>query len=473
MPAGLDNLKHIVVLMLENRSFDHMLGWLQAPDYQIDGVDGSEKNRDSTGEPVAVTRNAAYSGDYDPDVAHDFMDVTEQIFGTKTPAPDAAPAMSGFVTNYGAVSGSVSKSHAVMKCFDPSKLPVITSLAQNFAVCTRWFSSIPGPTLPNRAYAHAATSVGHVDMTINWWKESKTIYELLVDHGHTAKIYYTDATMALTFGGMLARQSLFFVPDFEQFFRDCKSNNLPEYSFLEPRYNPAGGGDPREASDQHPDHDVQAGEDLLHDVFKAITSNSETWKSTLLVITYDEHGGLYDHVPPPDAVPPDAKTSADPPFDFSRLGVRVPAVLVSPWIEAGTIISDTVFDHSSLIATARRVFLGEGWENTFLTERDRAAKTFEGVLTRDTPRAANEVDISGKHRHAIAGRELNLADRVAAQSVRPMSDHQVALAGVMATAAAMSMTQAQGAGLHAQLKDVVHSPDAAAVTDQPARRAGR
>jgi phospholipase C len=195
MSAGLDNLKHIVVLMLENRSFDHMLGWRQSPQYQIDGIDGTQFNRDSTGEPIRVTNDAEYSGDYDPDVAHDFDDVTEQIFGTKTPAARAQPSMSGFVTNYGAVSGSVPKSHHVMKCFQPGKIPVLTSLAQNYAVCTRWFSSMPGPTLPNRAYAHAATSVGHVDMTINWWKESKTIYELLVDNQHTAKIYYTDATM--------------------------------------------------------------------------------------------------------------------------------------------------------------------------------------------------------------------------------------------------------------------------------------
>jgi len=459
VPAGLDNLKHIVVLMLENRSFDHMLGWLQSPQYPIDGLDGTQLNRDSTGEPVAATNDAAYSGDYNPDVAHDFLDVSEQIFGTKTPAAGAAPSMSGFVTNYGEVSGSVPKSHAVMKCFNPSKLPVLTTLAQNYALCTRWFSSVPGPTLPNRAYAHAASSVGHVDMTINWWKESKTIYELLVDNQHTAKIYYTDATMALTFGGMLDRQSLFFIPDFDQFGRDCKANNLPEYCFLEPRYNPGNGDDPTEASDQHPDHDVEAGEQLIHDVFKAITANADTWNTTLLVIVYDEHGGLFDHIPPPSATPPDDLKSANPPFAFDRLGVRVPAVLVSPYIQAGTVISDTVFDHASLAATARKVFLGAGWENTFLTQRDRVANTFEGVLTLDAPRAANEVDVSGKHQAAIAARQLSLAARAVNQSVQaaqPLSDHQIALVGVMATAAAAKMTQAQGADLHQQFKAAIH-----------------
>lgn len=153
-------------------------------------------------------------------------------------------------------------------------------------------------------------------MTINWWKESKTIYELLVDNRHTAKIYYTDATMALTFGGLLDRQSLFFEPDFDQFFRDCRSNNLPDYCFLEPRYNAGGGDDPTEPNDQHPDHDVEAGEQSIHDVFNAITSNADTWNSTLLAIVYDEHGGLFDHIPPPAATPPDNIQSLNPPFAF-------------------------------------------------------------------------------------------------------------------------------------------------------------
>ena len=178
---------------------------------------------------MKVTNDANYSGDYSPDVAHDFLNVNQQIFGTETPAGGAPAPMSGFVTSYGAVSGSVSKSHRVMKCFDPKKVPVISTLAQQYALCTRWFSSVPGPTLPNRAYAHGATSVGHVDMTVNWWKESKTIYELLVDHGFTAKIYYTDSTIALTYGGMLAAQDRFFVPDFHAFYEDCKDNNLPNY----------------------------------------------------------------------------------------------------------------------------------------------------------------------------------------------------------------------------------------------------
>jgi phospholipase C len=450
------DIKHLVVLMLENRSFDHMLGALQSNTYKIDGLDGTQFNLDSTGERILATKDASYSGDYNPDVAHDFLDVNEQIFGTKNVLPGMPPLMSGFVKNYGAVSKNVSRSHRVMKCFDPKKVPVITTLAQEYAICTRWFSSMPGPTLPNRAYAHAATSVGHVDMTINWWKESRTIYELLVDNGFTAKIYYTDATIALTFGGMMPRQNLFFVPDFSEFYRDCKDNNLPDYCFLEPRYNASNGNDPIAASDQHPDHDVSEGETLIHDVFSAIRSNQDTWNNTLLVIVYDEHGGLFDHVPPPPAINPDGKNSADPPFAFDRLGVRVPAVLVSPYIEKGTIIDD-VFDHTSIIATARKLFLGQGWRDTFLTQRDRVANTFEGALTRDVPRLADEVDISGKHNEIIAGHALTLAERAVQQAAQPLSDHQQALAQVMFSAAAATMTQGQAATVHDQLKDAIHT----------------
>jgi len=456
-------IKHLVVLMLENRSFDHMLGWLQSPNYQIDGLDGSQFNLDANNQKVLATKDASYSGDYDPDVAHDFLDVCQQLFGTQNIQPGTLPTpnMSGFVKNYGSVSGSIDKSHHVMKCFDPQKLPVLTTLAQQYAVCTRWFSSVPGPTLPNRAYAHGATSVGHVDMTINWWKESKTIYELLVDHGFTAKIYYTDSTIALTYGGMIGRQSEFFIPDFRAFFDDCRNNNLPNYCFLEPRYNATTGDDPIAASDQHPDHDVAEGETLIHDVYKAITSNPETWNDTLLVIVYDEHGGLFDHIPPPATVSPDGINSKDPFFAFDRLGVRVPAILISPYIEPGTIINDRIFDHSSLAATAQQIFLGDGWRAGGLTARDRQANTFEHVVTRAAARAANEVDVSGKHRQMIAGHPLTMPERAIQQAAMPLSDHQQALMQVMMSAASAStvnMTQAQASAFNAGVKSVIHPP---------------
>src|ERR1700674_2728993 len=162
MPA---TIQHLVVLMMENRSFDHMLGYMKSPGYAIDGLNGTETNRDSTGEPVRVNNQAQYSGDLSTDPSHDFQDVMEQMFGTQTPQPGQQPTMSGFVQNYERFTHNRERSAVIMNCFSPARLPILTVLAQQYAVCDRWFSSVPGPTLPNRSYAHAGTSRGRLDLS--------------------------------------------------------------------------------------------------------------------------------------------------------------------------------------------------------------------------------------------------------------------------------------------------------------------
>ena len=391
MPVGLDNLKHIVVLMMENRSFDHLLGFAATPNWQIDGLTGNEKNRDSTGEFAQVSSDAAYSGDFTPDPGHALFDTLTQLYGdAKTPVSQN-PTMNGFVLSYEGKTHNSNNAHRIMKCFKPEKVPVLTQLARQFAVCDRWFSSVPGPTFPNRAFAHGATSIGRVDMGVDWLAMSKTIYELLAENNVDSRIYYHDSTMAMTFKGLMNQGRYFGL--FDDFLSDCKKNRLPAYSFIEPRY--ANGEDAVNntffsASDQHPDHNVEEGEILIRDTFNAIWSNQQLRESTLLLIVYDEHGGLYDHVPPPSAVNPEGKNwagspnSLDPAFDFTRLGVRVPAVIVSPYIEAGT-IDHTQYDHGSIIATACKLLL-KNLPNASLTNRDRQAKTFEANLTRAVAR---------------------------------------------------------------------------------------
>jgi phospholipase C len=391
MPPGIDSLKHIAVLMVENRSFDHMLGFAQTEDWQIDGLKGTETNADSTGEIAQVTNDADYSGELTDDPGHSVFDTLTQLYGDpKTPVTQE-PQMKGFVTSYEGKTGNPQRAHEIMKCFSPQKLPVLVNLARKFAVCTRWFSSLPGPTFPNRAFAHAGTSIGRVDMSGVWWGMSKTIYELLAENNLAGRIYYHDSTMAMTFKGLMNQGRYF--GDVEDFLSDCKNNRLPQYSFIEPRYANSQDDDSGayySASDQHPDHNVEQGEILIQQVFNAVWKNEEVRNSTLLVIVYDEHGGLFDHVHPPMTVNPDGKVwagggpSTDPPFDFTRLGVRVPAVLVSPYIPAG-VVDWTVYDHASLIATARKVFL-PNLPNSFLTQRDKQANTFEGNLTLPAPR---------------------------------------------------------------------------------------
>ena len=420
-------LRHLVVLMMENRSFDHALGFLRSPDYPINGLTGTEFNLDSDGNPVTVSPDASFSGDLITDPGHHVVDVNQQLFGSLEAGEiDPAP-MSGFVRDYEQLTGSREHGRNIMKCFAPGRLPALMTLAQHYAVCDNWYSSVPGPTLPNRSFIHSATSIGRVDMSPNWLDESTTIYELLDCFNRTARIYYHDWTMAMTFKNfVLGKQNKWFGV-FDDFLRACKKNTLPDYSFIEPRFNASDQGGFFAASDQHPDHDMLEGERLIRDVYKAIWSNEAVRNSTLLVITYDEHGGLYDHVPPPKAVNPDGKVwkgsrdSPDPPFNFDRLGVRVPAILISPFIEKGS-IDTTQYDHTSVIATARQLFVPNP-EVNFLTERDRAAQSFEQNLTLDQPRT-DPADFSAKD--LLDRPALDIAS-MAAQLDQPVSGHTQAM----------------------------------------------
>jgi phospholipase C len=391
---GLQKLKHLVVLMLENRSFDHMLGGLKAQVPQIDGLAGAETNPDVNGNPVPVRPLAQYQGQLDPDPNHHFPGVDFQIFnGDMT--PNRVATMQGFVRRYYEDRRDVAHSRAIMYYFKPEKVPVITTLATEFAVFNRWFSSIPGPTLCNRAFAHYGSSFGHVGMDIFYPSPAfKSIYQRLDAGGHTSKIYYFDqpsSTMEIV--NLLQHQSQFF-GTWDQFVADCAAGTLPEYSFVEPNYNDHDGPDGAAliASDQHPDHNVLEGERFMASVYNAIRGNPTLWESTALLIVYDEHGGIYDHVPPPACTPDGfvaqpAATGTGKPFFFDRLGVRVPAILVSPWIPKGTVVDGRIFEHASIPATVTN-WLVPGYDQRSV--REKGAETFLDLLTlpamrNDTP----------------------------------------------------------------------------------------
>lgn len=364
MPSGLDNLRHIVVLMMENRSFDHMLGALKAQDARIDGLTGNESNPDSTGNAVKVQPLAQFQGQLDPDPDHHFPGVDLQIFGGDT-TPTRVPNMQGFIKSYFSQQHDVKHSQKILYYFTPDKLPVLTTLAKEYAVFNRWFSSIPGPTICNRAFAHYGTSFGKVGMDIFYINEPfKAVYQRLLAANRTAKLYYYDQTSStMEIVNLLQNEPKLF-GTYDQFISDCAKGILPDYSFVEPNYSDHDGDNGEElANDQHPDHHVQAGEIFIADVYNRIKQNPDLWKSTALLITYDEHGGIYDHVPPPACTPDgyvasanDTGTGAE--FKFDRLGVRVPAILVSPWIPKGTVV-DRVFEHASIPATATEFFIGD------------------------------------------------------------------------------------------------------------------
>jgi phospholipase C len=367
MPAGLDNLKHIVVLMMENRSFDHMLGSLTAVNPAIDGLTGNETNPDASpaGNPVPVLAQAEYQSQLQPDPDHHFPAVDLQIFGGDT-SQNRQPTMNGFVKSYFNQQQDANHAAKIMYYFKQDDLPVLTTLALEFAVFNRWFASIPGPTICNRAFAHYGTSFGRVDMNILYELEPvKSIYErMIAAPNHSAKLYYYDtasSTMEVT--NLLQNQPALFGV-YQDFLNDCDNNRLPDYCFIEPNYNDHGTpGGAEVANDQHPDHDVRAGEVLMGQIYNKIRGNPQLWPNTALLILYDEHGGIYDHVPPPSCTQDFKQASASDTetgmaFNFDRLGVRVPAILVSPWIQKGTVVN-RVFDHASIPATVTKFFLGD------------------------------------------------------------------------------------------------------------------
>lgn len=347
-------IKHLVVLMMENRSFDHMLGYVKTADYPIDGLNGDETNPTDQADPptIRVSPTARSNHDLIPDPNHEFRDVNWQIFRNFEGNDTGQPKMQGFVENYAQISNAV-QGRKIMKAFHPGCLPVLSTLAREYAVCDRWFASVPGSTIPNRLFAHAASSGGSATQdAVLSPARAKTIFEVINDKDNNANFsIYTDGASILMANIYLAHyQNNFF--DFSQFENDCKTNMLPEYTFIEPSYD----DDPdnaKFASSQHPDFAVDAGELLIGKVYNALVQSPE-WKDTLLLIVYDEHGGLYDHVTPPTLTPDLTQgavpVSTDPPFNFDRLGLRVPAVLVSPRIQPNTIIHQQ-YDHCSIVAT--------------------------------------------------------------------------------------------------------------------------
>jgi phospholipase C len=412
MPTFPTPIERVVVLVMENRSFDHMLGYLGTPN----GLTGLEFNLEDPAVPsspkVLVSNTAAYAGDLDVDPSHEVTHVNVQLYGSAVVPPGAAARNNGFVVDYGRQPGAPDKRN-IMKCFDPVKLPVLSGLAREFAVCDRWHSSVPGQTWPNRSFLHCATSGGFVDNQPRHYG-MRTIYENLTGAGFTWGIYFHDFAQSLALANLTVsafKSNFRFMP---QFFSDLKNGTLPHYTFIEPRYFNFLAW---KANDQHPPHDVQLGEHLIADVYEQLRQ-SKYWGQLLFVVLHDEHGGIYDHVAPPAAVNPDGLVSINPPFDFTRLGLRVPAIIVSPYVRKGAVDSTTVYDHTSLLATVRDLF---GLPRS-LTKRDAAAATLASLL--DNPRRDDSPAVLARppHPEATAFHEVAGAAAMTGDRVRDQMD---------------------------------------------------
>lgn len=302
------------------------------------------------------------------------------------PRTSAPPLMSGFADNYVRQPGSPNALN-VMHYFTEKQVPVITQLARSFGLSDQWYASAPCQTWPNRFFVHTATWAGCTDNSPTDLPFAEpSIFKRLEEHGCSWRVYFHDMAQSLSLADTWVDIAGHFRLFSEAFAADVANGDLPNYSFIEPGYF-TNGDLGLIASDEHPPHNVVYGEQLIATVYNTLRA-APSWSQTLLIITFDEHGGCYDHMPPPPAVPPDDRVGAEG-FRFDRYGVRVPAVIVSPFIVAGTIVRPSPsadgnwypFDHTSIVATLRKLFdLGVP-----LTARDAAAPDLLGCLTLPGP----------------------------------------------------------------------------------------
>jgi phospholipase C len=369
-------VKHVFVLMFENRSFDHMLGFSQITGTDaetggpraIDGLTGSESN---VHEGVEFRAQTGATDVIRPDPGHNFLDTLEQLCGPGTKYPPGGPYPrvdnSGFASNYAKHAGA-SRAGEVMKCFAPEDLPVLNALAREFVVCDRWFSSMPGPTEPNR-YLMMCGTCGTFDdspepeeiftasLPLGGFNFRSNLFRTLTSAGVKWRIYADDSfPIAAELDG-ISKSIEFFddIDDFEDLAEDLQDASFDAgFILIEPNYSVVTLGERYAGGNsQHPSGGAAAGERFLKAVYETIR-NSPVWENSLLIITWDEHGGFYDHVAPPTA----AKTGdrgRSHGFVFDQLGPRVPALVVSPLIPKN-LIDNRVYDHTAVAATVRRIF---------------------------------------------------------------------------------------------------------------------
>lgn len=331
--AGID---HVVVLMMENRSFDHYFGALKLVEGRaVDGLSGGETNPSLGLGEVGVYKSDEF---HPKDPPHEWDECHVQF---------------NLGDNNGFVFENEKKNPGfgaqVMGYHVREQLPVLYALADNFALCDRWFAAVMGPTWPNRYYLNACTSGGGKSNFPDPFLD--TLFHACDDAGLTSRIYFTDVPwvagafplvptvwgkLADGFGGF-SLDALVGPHTLDRFFDDVAAGDLPNFTVLDPGFT---------SNDDHPEHSPELGQILIGTVYKAL-AESPLWAKTLLIITYDEHGGFYDHVPPPETV--------DDEPEFTQLGFRVPALVIGPRVRKGCVVS-TQFEHCSVGATLMRRF---------------------------------------------------------------------------------------------------------------------
>ncbi|KAJ3354618.1 hypothetical protein HDU91_005754 [Kappamyces sp. JEL0680] len=393
-------IQNVVMVMMENRAFDTIFGYLDVPN--VDNLVGKKfcnylNPNDTSSMQICSNMNQVDITPYGPN--HGYDQTTQQLYGTSFPTDIANAPMSGFVAQ--AHAGSMSGAKG-----DPKILEQI----MEFTVFDRWFSCIPGPTQPNRACSHTATSAGWFDNNaakLALGTPARSIQQDIAEAGLTWKTYFQE------------EPSFFFLRNtrldmakntrlYSEFLQDAKNGKLANYTYLEPLFGELPSN--RQAKNANDGHAGDAyfhnAEYFLKELYETIR-NSPQWESTLLLITYDEHGGYWDHVPPPLAPNPDGITTYDKnlgvTYEFNRLGVRVPTIAVSPWVGKGQVVHkpngpypDSEYSHASIPATLRSLF---NLPTPPLTKREAWSGSFDDILLdsprQDTPTVLPAVDMRG------------------------------------------------------------------------------
>jgi phospholipase C len=438
MPADRSHaMDHVVLVVMENRSLDNVLGHLYGPEdgKTFEGVIGKDLTNpipewaEHGAERKVVPYTVATDMDSpNPDTGEEYSHTNTQLFNIlseanrfklgeevsapyNAPEPGQTPTMDGFVTDYISVftaeegrQPTYEEYAEVMTGFTPEQIPVLNGLARAFGVFDHWFSEVPSQTFTNRSFWTAATASGNVvnQPAKNFLagNTAETIFNRLEAHGKTWKVYVAEpdrfsATGLIHYPRLKDRLATHFVP-FSEFETDAANGELPDFSFIEPclilghgDYHPAVSralGHGIVVDNVDPPSSILGGEAFLariYNAYRAMRSpEGANVFNTTLFIGWDEPGGTYDHVPPPAVPAPDPSTAAGQQgFRFDRSGYRVPAIVISPWVAEGEVFNDE-HRHTSMIATLREQWdLGEP-----LTARDAAARTFSHAFTLTTPR---------------------------------------------------------------------------------------
>lgn len=455
MSSKASKIKHIVVLMLENRGFDNMAGWIYAdqqneisPEKIIppeskpifngllnqhnQGYDdtkwcpaskapNAEKLYAQYGTSSGLLHSQFRLPAMDPQEGFDHM--TYQVFGPKAydsnskallpnpvetqPPYNTPPSMKGFAIDYATTLGERHNAAEIMECYSPTQANITAQLAKAYAISDDYYASCPTQTYPNRAFMAAGTSGGRVNNTdFHHEPTEPTIFNALYNAEQKAKqngcddqdyswnVYYSDYSLTKQHTGVMHNLPNSYSGDgfqpISSFYDACdpsKPESLPAYSFLEPHYLPTLRHGIKGANSNHPPGYISSGEQLLYDVYNALSA-SDSWADTLLIVNYDEHGGCYDHQPPPwgAASPDKASNPSKYPdaqgFNFDRFGVRVPMMMISPWVDSGIVFRGQTdqppLDHTSILATIL------DWKSidrdTLLSKRVQEACNLDHVL---------------------------------------------------------------------------------------------